>query len=457
MTEYSVFVVDDEKSLARGIALNLEKKYRSECFFTAETAISRIAKQQPDVVLLDIYLPGMNGVEALKILKKNHPELIVIMITAYEEINTVIDAMKNGADDYILKPVQQDVLEKAIEKSLKSIRLKKEIKTLQEKYLRENHPLFIGKSKEIQQVMQTVENVAKSPDTPVLILGESGTGKELVAGAIHYRSPNFMGEMVSINCAAIPDHLFESELFGYEPGAFTGARKSGKKGLVEYAKGGTLFLDEVCDMSLDFQAKFLRFLESGEFFRVGGTKKIQILPRIISATNKDINEEIHTGRFREDLFFRIGVIQIKIPSLNRRSEDILLLANAFLVDYADKFGKSIHRISSGAQKALKEYHWKGNVRELKNVIERAVLVSKSSELQISDLGIERPEDSTVQKEGNFFIPEEGIFLPLVLEKTEKGYLKEALQKAEGNEKIASQLLGLKYSTFRYRKKKLLED
>ena len=270
----------------------LEIDYEVEAFSTAEAAIETLKKSPPDLVLLDIGLPGMDGVEALREIKRLYPDVLVIMITAYEDIKTVISAMKLGAYDYVVKPLHADDLDVTIRNALETIRLRKEVRILQEEYLKENLPCFIGESNAIQDVMEFIELVAKSPDTPILILGETGTGKELLASAIHYRSPNFKGPFMIVNCAAIPKELIESELFGYEKGAFSGARASGKKGLIEEAADGTLFLDEVGDLSLEAQAKLLRFLELGEFYRIGGTKKLHIETRVVSATIKDLDSMI---------------------------------------------------------------------------------------------------------------------------------------------------------------------
>jgi len=290
MIPYSIYIVDDERTIREGITMTLETEYQVKAFPTAETAIDVIKSYPPDLVLLDIGLPGMNGIEALRKIKGLYPTLLVIMITAYEDIDTVISAMKLGAYDYVVKPIHMDGLEVTIRNALETISLRKEVQILQEKYLKENLPCFIAESNAIQDVMDFIGMVAKSPDTPILIFGETGTGKELIASAIHYRSPNFKNPLVTVNCASIPRDLVESELFGYEKGAFSGASPSGKKGLIEEAANGTLFLDEVGDLSLEAQAKLLRFLEDGEYYRVGSTKKLQIHTRVVSATNKKSGE-----------------------------------------------------------------------------------------------------------------------------------------------------------------------
>ena len=336
MTNYSVFIVDDEVIAREGITLALEKEYQVKAFASAEAVIGALKNDSPDLILLDIGLPGMTGVEALKIIRKRHPEIIVIMITAYEDIETVISAMKLGAYDYVVKPLKMDSLLANVRVALETISMRKEIQMLHEKYLKENLPCFISESDAISDIMEVVKRIAASPDTSILIVGETGTGKELIAKAIHYRSPHFKGPIISVNCAAIPKELIESELFGYEKGAFSGADASGKMGLVEKAADGTLFLDEVGDLSMAAQAKLLRFLEEGEFYRIGGTEKHEVRPRIVSATNRELPEMIEDGKFREDLYYRLAVIKIEIPSLNQRPDDIIPIAQNFLVEFSQK-------------------------------------------------------------------------------------------------------------------------
>jgi DNA-binding NtrC family response regulator len=456
MPEYSIYIVDDEQSLAKGIALSLQKDYRTRSFITAETALDSMKKDTPDLVLLDIGLPGMNGVEALGSIKNDYPGTLVIMITAFEDIKTVIAAMRLGAYDYVVKPIQMDTLEVTIKNALESIRLRKEVQALQEKYIKENLPFFIGESKVIQDVMEYIESVAKSPDTPILILGESGTGKELIASAIHFRSPNFQGPLIPVNCAAIPKDLLESELFGYEKGAFSGAKASGKKGLIEQATNGTLFLDEIGDLDLDAQAKLLRFLESGEFYKVGGTQKVHIQTRVVSATNKDLMKMIDGGTFREDLYFRVGVVRLEVPSLNRRPEDILPIAKYFLMAFSKKFGKSFKGFTPQAEQVFQQVHWRGNVRELKNIIERATLIAKGDEITSQDLGLQEGHSAhypqCLPDKLNAAIPQAGIDLPSLLESIEKQYVEEALRITKANETKAAKLLHLKYSTLRYRRR-----
>jgi DNA-binding NtrC family response regulator len=459
MNAFSVYIVDDEDTIRSGLTHILKGKHRTRAFASAEEAIENIKNSAPDLVLLDLGLPGMSGLDALHEFKSIAPDVQVIVITAYDDVKSVVTAMKNGAHDYIVKPLQVDTLEVSISNALETVRLKKDIRDLQEKYLRENIPGFIGSSDTIQDVMDFVSTLAKSADTPILIQGETGTGKELIASAIHYRSPNFKGPFISVNCAAIPKELIESELFGYEKGAFSGASISGKKGLVEQSAGGTLFLDEVGDLSMEAQAKLLRFLEEGEFYRVGGTKVHVVKTRVVSATNKDLVEMIGKGLFREDLYYRLAVAMVKVPSLNERPDDIVPLARYFLLGFNRKFDKRYTGFSPDAEAALKGYRWKGNVRELRNMIERGTLTCKGTTIERADLGLSAAVSDGYGKQeadGRTFpeIPPDGIDLTAVQESIEKRYIEEALDRTGGNESKAANLLRINHHTFRYRKKKL---
>jgi DNA-binding NtrC family response regulator len=379
------------------------------------------------------------------------------MITAYEDINMVIQSMKIGAFDFILKPINPDILELTIKKAISSIALIKEVKVLQKKFLQEKQPCFIGESKKIENVMDFINMVAKSPDTPIMILGETGTGKELIAKAIHARSPVFQGPFVPVNCSAFPEDLIESELFGYEPGAFSGASKQGKKGLIEAADTGTLFFDEVADLSLAGQAKLLRFLESGEFYKVGGTKKYHVRTRVVSATNKKIEDLVKKEKFRKDLYFRLCVVKAEIPSLNERKEDILPLAKHFLHEFNQKFSKILKGFSTEAEEYLVSYEFTGNARELKNMIERAVLIARTDRIEpdglkgsssmLSDKNDPRPKQDQD-------LSSEGVDLSKLLENTEKKFMEQALALSKGNESKAARLLNMNHHTFRYRWKKI---
>ena len=459
MKRESVYIVEDEETTRDGVAVFLENRYRVKAFPDAESAIDAVQAEPPDLVLLDIGLPGMSGLEALRVMKARSSEIRFIVITAYEDVPTVVSAMKSGAHDYVVKPLQMEALEVNIRNALDAVRAKRDVQSLQERVLREDLPCIVGESDAIQEVMEFVEAVAKSPDTPVLILGETGTGKELVASAIHYRSPRFKGPLVSVNCAAIPRELIESELFGYERGAFSGAVASGKKGLVEEADGGTLFLDEVGDLSMEAQAKLLRFLEEGEFYRVGGTRKFRVDARVISVTNKDIKSGMEKGWFREDLYYRLAVVKVEVPSLNDRRENIVPIARHYLAEFSRKFRKSIAGFSPEAESALAAYDWKGNVRELKNVIERAVLFGRTDRLTVADLGWKETkggEPATYGESGLSCPPLSlaGVDLDALRASLEGHYIEEALRMTGGNESAAALLLNLNHQTVRYRRKRI---
>lgn len=454
MNNYVIYIVDDEQSVRDSVTFGLKKQYRISAFASAEAVLQELPREVPDLMLLDIGLPGMSGMEALKNIKQAYPEVLVVMITAFEDIATVVAAMKAGAHDYVVKPLHLDSLKVTISNALETIRLRKEIRALQEQYLLENVPCFIGRSNSIQDVMQFVDKVAQSPDTPVLIIGETGTGKELIASAIHYKSPNFKGPFIALNCASIPKDLVESELFGYEKGAFSGALASGKRGLIEESANGTLFLDEVGDMSPAAQAKLLRFLEDGEYYRVGGSQKLKVTTRVVSATNKDLEEMIDAGLFRQDLYYRLAVVRVEVPSLSERPDDIIPIARHFLDAFSRKHGKTFTKLSPAAEAFLKKYRWKGNIRELKNMIERGTLIGAGPELTVEDFGIAR---NSVKKEapagksigGYPELSDEGIDLGAL----EAHYIKEAFTKAGGNERKAARLLNMTYYAYRYKRKK----
>lgn len=296
MNSFTILVIDDEKLIRDSIATAFADIYRIDTFPLAEPALEAMQASLPDLVLLDIRLPGMDGLQALEEIRKRHPALRVIMITAFEEIDTVVRAMKLGAYDYVVKPLQLAGLEATVRNALETVRLQNEVQTLQQRLLQPHIPCFIAQSDAIQDVMAFVGQVAQSPDTPILIQGDTGTGKELVASTIHYQSPNFKGPFITVNCAALPKDLLESEMFGYEKGAFSGAGIGGKRGLVEMAAGGTLFLDEIGDLNLQAQAKLLRFLEQKEYYRVGGVHLKTLQTRVISATNQDLDAKIAKKR-----------------------------------------------------------------------------------------------------------------------------------------------------------------
>jgi DNA-binding NtrC family response regulator len=459
--DYTLFIVDDEKTIREGITAYIEEDYSVFTYATAEDALVDFSKKKPDLVLLDIGLPGMDGITALGRFKAVNADVVVIMITAYEDVESVIKCMKQGAWDYIVKPLQMEGLDVTISNALETIRLRREIKDLQEGRIKEEVPCFIGESQLIYDIMAYIEKVAKSPDTPVLILGETGTGKELLASTIHYRSPNFTGPFITVNCAAIPKNLIESELFGYVKGAFSGASASGKTGLIEMADKGTLFLDEVGDLNPDAQAKLLRFMENGEFYRVGSTEKQHVSTRIVSATNRNLEEMIENEGFRADLYFRISVIKIQVPTLNQRQEDVQIFAEHFLKFFNEKFNRNVTGIHGDAMVLLRQHQWKGNVRELKNMMERGVLTADGPELTPGDLGLDRV-GSTKGGDNELFLdfpplPGDGIDFAAVKEDIDRFYFNQAMELAGGNESQAARLLKMKHHAFRYQYKKIMEE
>ena len=449
---YSLLIIDDEESIRDSLSMALGRHYTVSSCASGKEALEELPLLAPDLVLLDIGLPDISGLEVLDHIRRQSPHAAVIMITAFEDLDTVISAMKRGAFDYLLKPLRMDTLKLCLERAGSSIRLGKEIRLLQDKALREQIPFFIAESEALTDVVQTVAKVAVSPDTPVLVEGDTGTGKELIASAIHYRSPNFRGPLVTVNCAAIPAELIESELFGYAPGAFSGAGKKGKSGLVEEAAGGTLFLDEIGELPGSAQAKLLRFLQEGEFYALGSTAKRTVRTRVVAATNRDLEEMIRTGGFRQDLFYRLAVVRIRVPSLARRKEDILPLARLFLHQYAEKFGKKFNDLTQPARAALLGHPWTGNVRELRNIMERATLMACGPDLDAADLGL--AGECAPKAESRIALTPDGVDLPTLLQDFEHAYYTQALALADGNESQAARLLGVSRDTFRYRRGKL---
>ncbi len=459
MTDRTLFIVDDENTIREGIKAFFEDEYRIFAYDSAESGLDALQVHHPDLVLLDIGLPGMNCIEALKQIRARYPDLLVVMITAYEDIASVIECMKLGAYDYIVKPLHMEGLGVTIANALETLRLRKEIKSLQETQIRDQAPFFIGESQVIHDIMAYIEKVAKSPDTPVLIQGETGTGKELMASTIHYRSPNFSGPLISVNCAAIPGELIESELFGYEKGAFSGAGTAGKKGLIEMADKGTLFLDEVGDLSLDAQAKLLRFMEQGEFYKVGGTTRKKVFTRVVSATNKDLEKMVETDQFREDLYYRISVVKIQVPSLTQRPEDLKLFADYFLKLFNQKFDRNLTGISPSAWALMETHPWKGNVREMKNMMERGVLTAEGPDLTPGDLGLDDRDSGEAGKNRSLLplkpLTLEGVDLNAIRSRLDAFYFTQAMKLADGNESRAARLLNLKHHAFRYQYKQFL--
>ncbi len=380
-----ILVVEDERTLAESLKRVLAREgYETDLSLSAEEALEKIGSTVYDIIITDILLPGIDGIQILKAVKSRHPDQIVIIMTAYASLETSVEALRAGAYDYITKPIIHEELKQVVKNALRQKQLISENLFLRrEIHKRYDFGNIIGESEEIKKTLAEVKKIANAKSN-VLILGETGTGKELIARAIHYNSNRSSMPFIPINCSAIPENLLESELFGHVKGAFTGAVIS-KKGLFEEANGGTVFLDEIADLSLRLQAKLLRVLEDQEIRPVGGNQSHKINIRFIAATNRDIVQEVLQGRFREDLYYRINVILIKLPPLRNRSNDIELLTRYFIQKYSTEMGRPVREISDGAMQRLLSYHWPGNVRELQNIIERAVLISEGVVITEKDL------------------------------------------------------------------------
>ena len=445
-----ILVVDDEQSMRDTMSMLLKDSYNIHLATSGKEALSIAKKQKLDLVLLDIRLPEIDGIEVLKMIKGIDDSIEVIMVTAVVTVGKAVEAIRSGAYDYITKPFDIDALEEQVQKVLKKRELQMEnisMRSLLEKDCQ--FEKIVGKSKLIQEVFTVIEDVSKSNAT-VLITGESGTGKELAARAIHNRSARKEKLFVALNCAAIPETLLESELFGHERGSFTGAndRQIGK---FEVANGGTLFLDEIGSLPLPMQAKLLRAIQEKEIQRVGASHPVPVDVRIISATNSDLREAIKKYKFREDLFYRLNVIPVHLPPLRERREDIPLLANHFLSKYDREFGKKVRSIDKEAMDILTAYDWPGNIRELENLIERLVVLSKKPVISVALLPAEIK--GTNSPSGN-----ETGSLHEALKNFESGFIRQAIKKAGGKKGKAAKLLGIHRNTLIQLEKKLkMED
>lgn len=444
MKQKTLLLVEDDQSLRRVMEHNLQRtEYNVLVSSNAEEARELFKKQTIDLVITDIQLGGMNGIDLLAHIKRIDPYIAVIVITAFGSIQDAVQAMKMGAYDYITKPFDREQLEVAVEKALVFKQLLAEnLRLHQEIVDRFSFSNIVAGSSQMEDVLRQVGRLIRT-ETTVLILGESGTGKELVARALHYNSSRAKRNFCVVNCSAIPENLLESELFGHIKGAFTGAIQN-KEGKFQYADKGTIFLDEICDMRPELQAKMLRVLQEKEIVPVGSNKPIKVDVRVVTATNKDVFKEVKKGRFREDLYYRINVVSIKLPPLRERKDDIPLLINHFL----QKFGAAKVKVNKDVIKILQEYSWPGNVRELENIIQRALVLCKQSGiLSLEDI----PEHIvyTENLDDDSFIPE----IPstgINLEKLEKSLILKALAKASGNQSRAAKFLGLTRSALIYR-------
>jgi two-component system, NtrC family, response regulator AtoC len=450
--KHKILVVDDEHLIRWSLEQNLKKQgYEVFTASNGEDALRIAREETPDLMLLDIQLPGISGLQVLEKIKEMEEEIIVIMITALGVLETAVKAMRSGAYDYLNKPFNLDELSIVIKKALETGELKREVAHLRSEQSRKyGIDKIIAHGRHMKSVLSMVEKIARSDASTVLVQGESGTGKELIAKAIHYESARADKPFMAINCAAVPETLLESELLGHEKGAFTDAKVM-KKGLFEIANGGTVFLDEIGDMEPGMQAKLLRVLEERTFRRVGGTKDIQVDVRIVSATNKDLLKAIQERTFRNDLYYRIQVIPIFLPPLRERKDDVLPLTEHFIAHFNREFGKHVRGVSKMAEKFLIEYSWPGNIRELKNIIERAIILESEETLLLEHL----PQEIVSKVGGagsgplSFNLPPEGIDI----EDVERELIRQALEVSEGNQSRAAKKLNLGIDAFRYRMKK----
>ncbi len=448
MEPKKILVVDDEENLRHMMKILLSREgYRVYEAGDGEEALSLIRSTDMDLILCDIRMPRMDGMSFLEAVSPRNYRPIVIMMSAYGTIETAVAAMKMGAYDYISKPFQPDEVLLTIRKALEHLSLKDENAQLRRQLneSREETGLMVGDSPPMRRLRALIERISQY-DSTVLITGESGTGKELVAREIHMRSPRRDRQFVPINCAALPEPLLESELFGFKKGTFTDARAD-KKGLLEEAHGGTLFLDEIGDLPLSIQVKLLRFLQDGRIRRLGETAEREVDVRIIAATNQDLNRAVEEKRFRSDLFFRLNVIHIPVPPLRERAEDIPLLVEHFLKKFSERYGKFVARVDPQVIDLFTSYSWRGNIRELENVMERAVLMAESKVLNLFDL----PEELTSVKNrrwGDFF--EEATTLREARRRLEKEMIQHVLVKTGGDKKKASESLGITLRSLQYK-------
>lgn len=440
-----ILVVDDEKSMREVLEVFLKSEgYDVSLADGGESAVEAVKKNIFDLIITDMKMPKISGFDLLKVIKDVSPDTSVVIITAFGTTESAVEAMKLGAFDYIQKPFKNNDVRLVVKNAIERQKLQREVVILKDRDKPHSLENIIGKSPVMLELFSTLSKVAQS-NSNLLIVGESGSGKELVAKAIHNLSVRKDNAFVAINCAAIPENLLESELFGYMKGGFTGA-VSNKQGLFELANNGTLFLDEIGEMPLQLQAKLLRVIEDSTFRRVGGTSDIKVDVRILSATNKNIQDFVQKGLFREDLFFRLNVLSVKVPSLRERRDDIPLLIEYFLKKHAG--GRK--RISANAIEMLKDYQWRGNVRELENIIERAVLLCSKELIDVIDLS---EEIRLTPAAGPAVMPSGGMNLEKVIGNVEKDYLLKALEKTNGVKTEAAKLLNLSFRSFRHRLKK----
>jgi DNA-binding NtrC family response regulator len=443
MPHATILVVDDEQLIRWSVA----ERLRAEGYEVLEAEDGRQAVELTqggiDLALLDYKLPDTDGVTLLKYIKQQDPDTLVILLTAYAHVDTAVNAMKQGAYHFANKPFDLNELAVLVEKALETTRLRREVRQLRAS---EAQPYsldrMVGASPQMRQLKTLLQKIAGSPASTVLLTGESGTGKDLAAKVLHYNSARAGRAFMNITCSALPEALLESELFGHERGAFTDARQQ-KRGLLESADGGTVFLDEIGEMVPALQAKLLRFLEEKTFKRVGGATDIRVDVRVIAATNRNLEDEVRAGRFREDLFYRLNVLPVRLPSLRDHLDDVPELARFYIDVFNREFKKRVRGLSAGAVRVLTAYGWPGNIRELRNAVERAMLLAEGDELQASDFPIApRREQGTM----DFELPANGVDL----EQLERTMVAQALERCGWNQTKAATLLGLNRDQIRYR-------
>ncbi len=454
-----ILVVDDELSMRELLEILLAGEgYKVTCAESGRQAVSMVKKADFDLLLCDIRLGDITGIDVLRASKKRNQNTVVIMISAYATTETAVEAMNEGAYDYVPKPFDNEELKQTIAKALQLRTLEHEKELLDDELKQTLHfGTIVGNSSAMLNVYNMISQVAETR-TNIMITGESGTGKELIARAIHDQSDRRDKPFMVINCAGIPETLMESELFGHKQGAFTGAAQD-KKGLFEIADKGTVFLDEIGEISPPIQVKLLRAVQERVFKAVGGNEDIAVDIRLISATNKELDQEVIAGRFREDLFYRLNVIEIKLPALRERKSDLRLLAQHFLEKYAREMGKEITKISSYAIDLLNKYDFPGNIRELENLMERSVALSSTNIILPDSLALsfhkQRWVEGIADQRLDLEEVQNGVSLDAILQEIERAYLKKALEYSGGSKQKAADLLGVNYTTFLYRLDKLL--
>jgi two-component system, NtrC family, response regulator AtoC len=453
-----LYVLDDDLAFARLLAANLtgDGAMRIEVFDDAQKLFDRRADEPPDAVVTDLVMPGIDGIEVTRRLRETDPHLPIFVLTAHAEVESAIAALKAGATDYLTKPVNVDALETHLRRAIEERPIRERAATFERVRRRKfSTGAILGEEPAMEEVRAFVERVAGVPHATILLLGESGTGKNLVARALHYSGPNAGARFVEINCSALPPHLLEAELFGYQRGAFTDARES-KRGLMEVAHGGTLFLDEIAELPAELQAKLLNVLESRRFRRVGGTEEIEVAVRLVAATNRDLDAEVRAGRFRTDLYYRVCVVTSTLPALRTVRRDIPLLANHFRELFNREFKKDVRSIDAAALERLTAWPWPGNVRELRNVIERAMIFAEGDVLRAEHLPalgttLQAPASSSAPAVA---IPD-GYILPrgLTLAEAERDYIAHALAAFDGNIQRAAESLGISRKSLWERRKR----